>query len=646
MAIELAEAYVQIVPSTKGIKGKLTSLMDGEATTAGQSSGAKFSSAFGGFIGGAAKVTAAAVGAAAAGIGALTTQAVQGYGRYEQLIGGVDKLYGTASAKVQEFAANAYKSSGMSANAYMESATSFSAALISSLEGDVDKAAELTDVAMRAMSDNVNVFGSDMGSVEHAFQGFAKQNYVMLDNLKLGYGGTKTEMQRLIKDASQMTDVQKQLGLTVDESSMSFANIVSAIQVMQTSMGIAGTTQKEAAGTIEGSLVSVQAAWDNLVTGLANDQADFSQLVENLVNSIVGEDGGGFLNNIIPRIQQAMEGIGQLIVQLAPVIGQQIPVMIDSLLPSLVSAVSSLVSSLASALPGLLTSLLSVLPNLINTCIDVLLSNLPALGEVALQAIVTLANGLTQSLPTMIPQLVEVVMAIVDTLIANVDLLVDASVALIMALAQGLITATPKLVAKAPEIVLQLQTACIRNAPKMLKAATELIMMLITGIANTWSKLFSTGAQIVEKIKSGINIQNALQWGRDLIDNFISGIKSKIGSVKDAVKGIADTVKSYIGFSEPEEGPLSNFHTYAPDMMKLFAQGIKDNEDIIGKQLNESLSLPPVTNNVTAVGGNAGNSVNATLNIYGADGQNVNELADIVMDKINTLVYKQGAVYA
>lgn len=453
-------------------------------------------------------------------------------------------------------------------------------------------------------------------------------------------------MERLIKDASQMTDVQKQLGLTVDESSMSFANIVSAIQVMQTSMGIAGTTQKEAAGTIEGSLTSVKAAWDNLVTGLANDQADFSQLVDNLVNTIIGEDGGGLLNNIMPRIQKAMEGIGELVVQLAPIIGQQLPIMVNNLLPSLVSAVESLISSLASALPGLLTSLISMLPSLINTCVDVLLSNLPALIEVALQAIITLANGLTQSLPTMIPQLVNVVMAIVDTLIANVDLLVDASVALIIALAQGLITALPQLVAKAPEIVYQLASAIVRNAPKLLNAAGQLIGMLVTGIANSWSKLISAGAQVVEKIKSGISVQKALQWGRDLIDNFISGIKSKIGSVQSAVKGIADTVKSYIGFSEPEEGPLSNFHTYAPDMMKLFAQGIKENEDIIGKQLNESLSLPPVTNNVTAVGGNAGNSVNATLNIYGADGQNVNELADIVMDKINTLVYKQGAVYA
>lgn len=257
-----------------------------------------------------------AAGAAVAGVaavstatGALVGASLNAYSSYEQLVGGVDKLYGSASGKLQQYAAEAYKTAGMSANQYMEQATSFSAALVSSLGGDVEKAADLTDVAMRAMSDNVNVFGSNMADVQNAFQGFAKQNYTMLDNLKLGYGGTQEEMKRLVQDASELTDVQAELGLTVDGNSMSFDNIVKAIQVMQTEMGIAGTTTAEASQTIEGSITMMKAAWDNWVTGLANPDADMDALTDQLLESI-----SAVADNVIPVVQR----IGSTIVEHLP----------------------------------------------------------------------------------------------------------------------------------------------------------------------------------------------------------------------------------------------------------------------------------------------------------------------------------------
>jgi hypothetical protein len=210
MATELGKAYVQIVPSAQGIKGSIESVIGGEAESAGKSAGGKLSGAIGGALGGLGGVLKVGLGAAVAGVtaaggavAAFGKSAVDSYANYEQLVGGVDKLYGDASGKIQQFADEAYKTSGMSANQYMETATSFSAALVNSLGGDVNKAADMTDVAMRAMSDNANVFGSDLGSVQNAFQGFAKQNYTMLDNLKLGYGGTKSEMERLIADANE-----------------------------------------------------------------------------------------------------------------------------------------------------------------------------------------------------------------------------------------------------------------------------------------------------------------------------------------------------------------------------------------------------------------------------------------------------------
>lgn len=249
----------------------------------------------------AAKAGAAATAAVATGVGVLGKAALDSYASYEQLVGGVDKLFGDASGQLQKYAAEAYKTSGMSANQYMEQATSFSAALIQSLGGDTAKAAEQADVAMRAMSDNVNVFGSNMEDVQNAFQGFAKQNYTMLDNLKLGYGGTKEEMQRLIDDANEYA---ASIGQASDLSIDSFSDIVTAIELVQEQQGIAGTTAKEAAETIEGSVNMAKAAWQNWLTALADDSADVGELTAQLVDSVATA-----ASNIVPRIGVIMESL-------------------------------------------------------------------------------------------------------------------------------------------------------------------------------------------------------------------------------------------------------------------------------------------------------------------------------------------------
>lgn len=273
----------------------------------------------------AAKGVAAGVAAVTAATGAITKSSLDAYGAYEQNVGGIQKLFGNMGKSLDEYAeltgnavdavaekwgvleqsqnmvlqnaANAYKNAGMSANQYMEQVTGFSAALITSLGNDTVAAANYAEMAMVDMSDNANTFGTDMESIQWAYQGFAKQNYTMLDNLKLGYGGTKEEMQRLISDASKMTDVQKKLGVTVDESSLSFDNIVAAIHVMQESMQIGGTTAREAATTIEGSVNMMKAAWENWLTGLGDSDADMAQLTDNLVKSFETA-----AENVVPRV--------------------------------------------------------------------------------------------------------------------------------------------------------------------------------------------------------------------------------------------------------------------------------------------------------------------------------------------------------
>lgn len=301
-----------------------------------------------------AKVGGAAIAAGAAGVTALTKMGVEGFTQYEQLTGGVETLFKTSSNVVMGYAENAYKTAGMSSNQYMETITSFSASLIQSLNGDTAKAAEVGNMAITDMSDNANKMGTSMEMIQNAYQGFAKQNYTMLDNLKLGYGGTKEEMQRLIDDANKVKTAN---GEMADLSIDSFADVTEAIHIIQTEMGITGTTAKEAATTIEGSIGMMKGAWENLVVGMADENANMEVLIGNFVDSAATAAG-----NLLPRIAQTLSGIGEVITGLAPVIAQALPMLVETVLPSLltagVSLVTSIVKGVVSALPALYTALL------------------------------------------------------------------------------------------------------------------------------------------------------------------------------------------------------------------------------------------------------------------------------------------------
>lgn len=325
---EVGAAYVSIMPSMKGFQQEVSSGVKGA-----------FSSIKG--------VVAGALSTGA--VAAFGKAALDSYAQFEQLVGGVDKLFGDASSKLQAYAADAYKTSGMSANRYMEQATSFSASLISSLGGDTAQAADLANTAMVSMADNVNVFGSEMEDVQNAFQGFAKQNFTMLDNLRLGYGGTQSEMLRLIKDASRLTDVQKQLGLTVDEGSLSFDNIVKAIQVVQTEMGITGTTAAEAAKTIEGSITMMKASWQNWLTGLGNEDADMGTLTDQLVESVITAG-----RNVVPRVGEIAVSFGSTLASKAPDIASMFSgALMSALPPSISGAISTAAGQVSEAVGGI-----------------------------------------------------------------------------------------------------------------------------------------------------------------------------------------------------------------------------------------------------------------------------------------------------
>ena len=561
----------------------------------------------------AAKIGTAAVGAAAAGITALTTAAVNNYAEYEQLVGGVETLFKTSSDKVMEYAENAYKTAGLSANEYMETVTSFSASLLQSLGGDTEEAAKYADMAITDMSDNANKMGTSMEMIQNAYRGFSRANYTMLDNLALGYGGTKEEMQRLIDDAAELSD-------TVDAQSMSFDNIVEAIHVVQTEMGITGTTAKEAGTTIQGSVASMKSAWTNLLTGLSDGNADIEQLVDDLVTSVVGdgtESNLGVLGNILPAVETALNGASALVSKALPKIMEIIPAIISANIPVLAEAAISIIQSLVDGISQNQEMFFDTILGLITYLSESFITMLPQIVELGLDLIVSLANGIAESLPELMPTIIDVVLQIVDTLtnpetLAN---LVDASIAIIMGLADGLIAALPELIDQIPTIIDNIIVAITENLPKIIEMGIELVIKLaagliqaipqlvskipqiITSLANGfvsyYSKIFQIGKDLVSKVGEGFQnmLSSAANWGKDLIDNFIGGIKEKWENLKNTVSNVAESVKDFLGFSEPKKGPLSNFHTYAPDMMQLFAKGIKDNEHLITDQIGKSFDF-------------------------------------------------------
>lgn len=427
-----------------------------------------------------------------------------------------------------QYASNAYQTAGLSANDYMSTVTSFSASLLQGLGGDTEQAAEIANLAITDMSDNANKMGTDMEAIQNAYQGFAKQNYTMLDNLKLGYGGTQAEMVRLINDSGILEEtIESMDGITFDQ-------MIQAIHVVQDNMGITGTTALEASTTIEGSLNSAKAAWSNLVVGIADDSQDFDALLGNFVDSVVTAAG-----NLIPRMETSITGVGNLIEKLLPVIVNEIPGVINDILPELLESGINMVQSILTGIEQNLPQIMEGALLIVNQLLSAFLEMLPQLIQLGAQVILQLILGIGESLPTLIPAIVEAVLTIVDTLIENIDLLVDAAIQLAMGLAEGLISALPILIEKAPEIIMKLADAIIENAPKLLEAAYEILMKLNEGLDTYLPQLL---AAIPDLIISLVNkflslASKFLEVGKKIISELKDAMTNKWEEVKGSVSG-------------------------------------------------------------------------------------------------------------
>lgn len=528
----------------------------------------------------AAKIGVAGVTAAASAVVALTKASVGQYAEYEQLVGGVETLFKKSSDIVVGYANNAYMTSGLSANKYMETVTSFSASLLQSLGGDTEAAARYADQAIIDMADNANKMGSSIQTLQNAYQGFAKGQYQLLDNLKLGYGGTKEEMERLITDANRVKEANGQMA---DLSISSFANIVEAIHIVQSEMGIAGATAAEAATTISGSASTMKSAWENLVTGMANENADFAGLVNNFVESV-----GTFAGNLLPRIEVALNGVVMLIEGLAPKVIDALPRLVETVVPAVISAATNLVGAALDVLPSLVLTL-------INTFADALVTHTPSLIPAVVDVVIQLAMMLTDpnTLINIIDASVQIILALANGLLEALPKLIEAAPVIIQNLVDAIVYAAPLLLETGATMIYKIVEALILNLPAILEAGTEIVFAIIKGIVQVIGNLFTVGAEIVQKVKDGFmdKVNSAKTWGKDLISNFIGGIKEKWEGLKQTVSNVAQSVKDFLGFSEPKLGPLSNFHTYAPDMMDLFAKGIRENEHVVTDQIEKSFDF-------------------------------------------------------
>lgn len=537
---------------------------------------------------------AIAVGALSTALGGLVVSATKSYADLEQNIGGVETLFKDSANTVINNAKRAYETAGMSANEYMETVTGFSASLLQSLGGDTEKAASYADRAITDMADNANKMGTSMESIQWAYQGFAKQNYTMLDNLKLGYGGTKEEMQRLISDASKLTEVQKELGITVDANDMSFGNIVNAISVVQKNMGIMGTTSKEASTTITGSINSMKAAFDNFLNGSGTPE----QLSETIVTAL--KNIGSAVGKLGPSI---IDGL----VELTDTLVQYIPGAVEKATPALVGGAIQLVNSLVTALPQLTQALLNAIMQLLQS----LTPQIPIIVQNLLNGILQIVNQLATLFPTLIPQLIQAILGIIPVLLNNIPAFINAGIQLLVGLANGIVTAIPQLIDSLPLIIEKAVEALATMAPTFAAVAPVLMVKLAWGLIKAIPQLVMKLPEIIYAMVKGLKngVSDFISIGGDLVKGLWQGIGDKVDWIVNKVKGfgrkVLNGLKDFFGIHSPS----TEFAWIGKMNVLGLENGMEDMQGELNDTINSMINLSP------SLLASASNTYNPNINV-------------------------------
>lgn len=706
MATQIGEAYIQIIPSAKGIKNSITKELGGEAESAGKSAGSSIASGLVGAIKGAL---------AAAGIGAALKKTLEEGASLEQSIGGIETLFGAGGKSAEEYAAsvgkslsevkdeytqlmdaqnialenaaNAYKTAGLSADEYMQTVTGFAAALKQSVANETE-AANLADQAVIDMADNANKMGTDMQSIQTAYQGFAKQNYTMLDNLKLGYGGTKSEMERLLSDAEKLTGVKYDIN--------NLGDVYNAIHAIQEDLGITGTTAKEAAQTFSGSFSAMQSAAKNLMGNLAlgKDIGPSLKALGESVNTflmgnlfpMVGKILGQLptlLKDLIPMLKDAlvqgipqiMVGGTQLIMGLVDAIlstdwlalagdivgaivtglqetaatifgeGDPLPAMKESILGAInnlgtliseqapaflqsgADIITSIISGIADALPGIIEAAAEIASSLLTT----LINSAPDLLSAGIDMLTQIVDGVTSALPNIATAAAKAIETLIKTLVANFPTILSKGLELLGKLVAGIVQGLPKVVSAAADIISKLVKSIASNLPQLLKSGGEMLGKLLAGLIEKIPDLVAAVPKIFTAVKDAFAGTDWISLGKDIINGIIEGVKAMLDSLIAAVKNVAskayETVKGFFQIGSPSKLMANEVGRYIPEGI---AVGIEANEDSVIKAMNDLSALTAGAFNADFQTGQAPSETTnlggVTINING-EGLNSREIA-------------------
>lgn len=670
---EIAKAYVQVIPSAKGISGKLTNVFKGEGDSAGNS--------FGSSLIGKVKTMIAA-----AGIGKATGQTLSAGADLQQSLGGIETLFKDSADLVIKNATQAYKTAGMSANSYMEQVTSFSASLLQSLGGDTAKAAETADMALRDISDNANKMGTDMERITDAYQGFAKQNYTMLDNLKLGYGGTKTEMERLLDDAQKISGVKYDINNLND--------VYQAIHVIQGELGITGTTALEAAETFTGSFNSMKAAFSDLLANLATGReigpslnalsetvftfvgGNLIPMVGNILSELPTVFSNAFdmairginmvANNADAIVQQGIDlvtGIGSAIITALPYLaeaGFNIVVALGSALWNADWAAigSSTISTLKNGLDVAAGEILGTDGNIIQSVLTAIRTYLPDMLKGGVEMVTSLANGLLQNLPFLITAAGDVLKRLLDTLMEMMPLMASKGMDFMLNLAKGILQNLPEIVNSITTVVWSMLETFASHLPEYMEQGFLMVGKLVAGLISMIPDVVSAISKMCAHVIETILKTDWLSIGGDIVRGIARGISSGVGAIvsaaKEAARSALNAAKRFLGIASPSKVMRDQIGRFIPAGIAVgITANTKPLKDAMGKV--SDLSVGTIQKDlrlktgvpVTASNENTRNVGNTFIfHIYASQNQDVNALAEKVMEKIQFAVQKKEAVFA
>lgn len=580
MATELAKAYVQIIPSAEGIQGRIRKELEPEADSAGSSFGGKM-------VGMIKKVIATAA------IGKALSASISEGAALEQSLGGIETLFKDSADKVKANAAKAYQTAGMSANDYMELTTSFSASLLSSLAGDTSKAADVADMAMVDMSDNANKMGTNMEDIKNAYQGFAKQNYTMLDNLKLGYGGTKSEMERLLADAQKISGVEYNID--------NLSDVYSAIHVIQGQLDITGTTAKEAATTISGSFNQMKAAAKNVMGEIALGM-DVGPALNELANTIITFAAG----NLLPAVWNVISALPSAIVTFVTALGPQLFAAVSGLIPQIASGITT-------GIPTLYQSAMQLMDQF-NIGIQ---EQLPILLQKGVDFISNIVNGILQNLPQVITMAGNVITYFVNTIISMLPTVLSAGARLLLRLVNGIINNLPQITQAAVTAIVRFVASIGQNLPQILQSGITIIAKLAAGLIRAIPNLVGQIPAIISAIVNAFTSQNWGSIGINIISGIASGLRSAAHMLWDAVKGVLggfkENVLAFFGIHSP-----SRWGAYVGEMIDTgIANGLIGKTTLVSNaaaELQKSVKKPIGTSMDLAISGKSSTeSQNSTI---------------------------------